>query len=112
VAATGQLNDRQQARGGEPPASRPQEACGQSSNRHFRNLLARCSTRPTAAVEARRQSNRKTDAEQVVNGYQVFVASTRLSTQVYTPISRVAGGPDFFGFFLKSEALDSARSDL
>ena len=62
-------------------------------------LLARHVTRSTAAAEARRQPNRKPDAERVVDGYQVRNVSTRLSTQVYTPFGRWAGRADFFSIF-------------
>jgi hypothetical protein len=55
---------------------------------------------------------RKLDAEPVVDGYQVLNTGTRPSSQVYTPFDRRAGARAFFRFFLKSEAMDSARSAL
>jgi hypothetical protein len=55
---------------------------------------------------------RKRDAERVVDGYQVLNTGTRPSTQVYTPFGRWAGDTEFFRFFLKSEAIKSARSFL
>src|SRR5262245_24942847 len=79
--------------------ARPQRRTARFASVMIFSLLARCSTRPTAPVEARCEPYRNADAGRVFVGYQVLVTSSRLSSQVYTPIGRQADDPTFFRFF-------------